>query len=99
MKKLSTAIIAALALLSMGAHAKDGKDRFAACRADFDRLCKDVKPGDGRQMQCMMENRSRLSGECGALIAEKQKKEEEWKRNKAKHQQHSGQDKPTKVKN
>ena len=55
--------------------AKDGADSFAACHQDMQRLCKDVKPGEGRIMKCMMDNESRASAGCAALIAKKREKE------------------------
>ena len=86
MKRL---LFVSLMVLASAAGAKDGKDPFAACRADFERLCKDVKPGEGRQVKCMMENKARTSGACQAVLAEKEQKEKHWKQNqnKVKHQQ------------
>jgi hypothetical protein len=79
-------------------HAKDdGKDPFAVCRADLDRLCKNVQPGEGRQVKCMMDNRANASGECAVMLNKKHEKEQEWKRNKVKHEQEQ-QGKPVKVK-
>ena len=99
MKKISTAAIAALALLSLPALAKEGgKDPFAVCRADMQKFCGDVKPGEGRQVKCMMDNRSRVSGECGEILNKKAKHEQEMregKQNKVKHEQDG---KPNKVK-
>ena len=75
-------------LVSLGAatvvQAKDGKDPFSVCRADIDKLCKNVQPGEGRQVKCMMDNRASASGECAAVLNEKHKKEQEWKANKVK---------------
>jgi hypothetical protein len=84
MKKLCIAIAAA-ALLPAGALAKDGKDPHAACRADMERLCGNVKPGEGRQVKCMMDNRTRVSSACGELLQKKHEKEQAWQRNKVKH--------------
>lgn len=87
-------------LVSLGATtaiAKDGNDPFAVCRADLDRLCKNVKAGDGRQVQCMMDNRAKASPDCAAVLNKKHEKEQEMKRNKVKHEQEQ-QGKPVKVK-
>jgi len=84
MKKL---LFVSMMALAFAAGAKEGgKDPFAACRADFDKLCKDVKPGEGRQVKCMMDNKSRASSACQAVLAEKEAKEKQWKANKVKHE-------------
>lgn len=84
MKRL---LFASLMALAFAASAKDGKDPFAACHADLERLCKDVKPGEGRLVKCMMENKARASGACQAVLAEKEQKQKQWQQNKVKHQQ------------
>lgn len=63
MNRMLTAAL--LLALSATAYAKEGgKDTFAVCRADVDRLCKNVQPGEGRQVQCIVSNRANLSGDC-----------------------------------
>jgi hypothetical protein len=68
-----------LALAASTAAAKDGNDPFAVCHQDMERLCKDVKPGEGRIIKCMMDNQAKASPACAAMIAKK--KEKEAKRN------------------
>jgi hypothetical protein len=80
-------LFASLMALAFAAGAKDGKDPFAACQADMERLCKDVKPGDGRLVKCMMENKSRASSGCQAVLAEKEQKEKQAQQNKVKQPQ------------
>jgi len=80
-------LFASLMALAFAAGAKDGKDPFAACHADLEVLCKDVKPGEGRLVKCMMEKRSRASSGCQAVLAEKEQKEKQWQQNKVKHPQ------------
>jgi hypothetical protein len=41
-----------------------------ACRADVERLCKDIKPGDGRIRECMRAHHDELSDGCKAAIKE-----------------------------
>jgi hypothetical protein len=65
----------AFALAASTAAAKDGNDPFAACHQDMERLCKDVKPGEGRIIKCMMDNQAKASPACAALIAKKKEKE------------------------
>ena len=74
--------------LSLAAQAKDGNDDFNACKADMERLCSSVKPGEGRQVKCMMENKSRTSSACQAVLAKKEQKEKEWQENKANKVKH-----------
>ena len=97
---MKKSLFAILLLAATAAHAKDGKDPFAVCRADFDRLCKNVPPGEGRQVKCMMENRASTSGECKAVLQKKHEKEQAWQQNKVnkvKYDQEQ-QGKPGKVK-
>ena len=89
---MKSVLFASLMALAFAANAKDGKDPFAVCHADMERLCKDVKPGEGRLVKCMMENKSRASSGCQAVLAEKEQKEKQWQQNKpqqnkVKHQQ------------
>ena len=92
MKKV---LFALLMGLSLAAIAKDDGNDFAACKADFERLCKDVKPGDGRQVRCMMDNKARTSPQCQAVLAKKEEKDKQWKANKqVKHEQQAKHQKP-----
>ena len=95
MKSFLVAMLVALGATT--AMAKDGKDQSSVCRADLEKFCKNVQPGEGRQVKCLMDNRSKASGECAVVLNEKHRKEQEWKANKVKHEQEQ-QDKPIKVK-
>lgn len=45
--------------------ARAGRDgRSNVCEADAAKLCKDVKPGEGRVRDCLQKNIKKLSGEC-----------------------------------
>jgi hypothetical protein len=45
-----------------------------ACADDVQKLCKDVKPGEGRIIGCLKDNSDRLSNECrDKLVAAKKK--------------------------
>ena len=52
-----------------------GED-FAACKQDYERFCKGVQPGGGRIMQCMVDNRTRVSAPCAAVLDAKEKEEQ-----------------------
>ena len=41
-----------------------------ACHDDVERLCKDVKPGEGRIRECLHAHRDELSAGCQAAIRE-----------------------------
>jgi hypothetical protein len=83
MKRLVLAAL--LASLSAAAYAKDdGKDPFAACKPDLERLCKSVQPGEGLIMKCMMDNKASASAPCRALLDKKQEEEAKYRANKHK---------------
>ena len=70
-------VFTALLACATAAFAKDeGPDPAAACKADFERLCKGVQPGDGRIMKCMMDNKSHVSPACAAAMKEKEQGEQ-----------------------
>jgi hypothetical protein len=92
--KTKSIVFASLMVLSLAAQAKEGGNNdFTVCKADMERLCSSVKPGDGRLVKCMMENKSRASSGCQAVLAKKEQKEKAWqphqqsKPNKVKHPQ------------
>jgi len=47
------------------------------CEADVEKFCKDVQPGEGRQIRCLQGHESELSGGCRQLMTEKSK-EKPW---------------------
>jgi hypothetical protein len=50
------------------------KEAHEACADDVQKLCKDVKPGEGRIVRCLKDNSDRLSNECrDKLMAAKKK--------------------------
>lgn len=65
-------LLLAAVMLSPGVQAKDdGKNELAACRADMEKFCRNVEPGEGRQMKCMYDLRDKLQPACAALVSEK----------------------------
>jgi hypothetical protein len=51
------------------ARAHQAKD---ACAPDVERLCKGVKPGEGRVVGCLRKNEAQLSEACRATMKPKQ---------------------------
>jgi Cysteine rich repeat len=52
---------------------KKAKDAHQACEADAQKFCKDVKPGQGRIVKCLMAHEKDLSPECKAKMTEAKK--------------------------
>jgi hypothetical protein len=48
-----------------------------ACREDVAKFCKDVQPGGGRVLKCMMEHENELSPACKANMGEMKMKVQE----------------------
>jgi hypothetical protein len=68
---------------------KEFQEAQAACKGDVDKLCKDVKPGEGRIMKCLKEHENDLSAECKA---ERTKIKEHHKGMKGMHGDHGDHD-------
>ncbi|HWK86918.1 MAG TPA: cysteine rich repeat-containing protein [Xanthobacteraceae bacterium] len=66
MRLVLTAVFAA-SLLSLGfsapSQAQTAEQR-AACKDDFQKLCKGVMPGGGRVMKCLSEHKDKVSEAC-----------------------------------
>jgi cysteine rich repeat protein len=48
-----------------------GREVHAACRDDARKLCRDVKPGEGRIARCLHEHREELSPGCRENMPER----------------------------
>jgi len=46
------------------------------CKADREKLCPGIKPGDGKLGECMKQHEAELSAEC---VAERKERQEAWK--------------------
>jgi hypothetical protein len=69
---MKTMLTIAAVLLTAGAVLAGGKgEGKGPCRADLEKFCKEVKPGEGRKMECLRSHEAGLSAECKANLAEK----------------------------
>ena len=55
-----------------------GGGGFKSCKPDIEKFCKGVKPGEGRILECLKENRERLTGECKQTMTEAKEKMKEF---------------------
>jgi hypothetical protein len=60
-----------------GARAGKRGDKNNVCAADTQKLCKDVKPGEGRVRDCLIKNAGKLSDDCKARTEKMKVKLEE----------------------
>lgn len=74
MKKI--ALLSGMLLLCApaGLRAQDEAGKQGPCKADYEKLCKDVKPGQGRILQCMKEHQADLSKGCRERLAKAKEK-------------------------
>lgn len=69
---LATALCLAATSAGLAAELSWG-DKLAlqkSCGSDLKSLCGAVERGDGRMMQCIADNQSKLSTQCAATIAQ-----------------------------
>jgi Cysteine rich repeat len=45
-----------------------------ACKSDSEKLCSQVKSGDGRQLRCLASNKAQLSDQCRQKVEEVEKR-------------------------
>lgn len=66
MKRLFVAAACLTVFLSTHALAESGRagNSGNTCKEDLEKFCKDVKPGEGRIIKCLMEHKDQLSGGC-----------------------------------
>jgi hypothetical protein len=43
---------------------------ISACEADADKYCLKVKPGNGRMVSCLKENKTKIDKKCTAALKE-----------------------------
>jgi cysteine rich repeat protein len=69
---LTLGVLALGLLLLCPAGSAQAQERAArgACKADVEKLCKDVKPGEGRIAQCLKSNEANVSAGCKEAMAQ-----------------------------
>ncbi len=71
--RLGFPILAALVFLQTGTVQAEDLE-IGACRADAEKLCKDVRPGDGRMARCLKQHEASVSPACkDAMVRARQK--------------------------
>ena len=81
--------VSTLGLLST-AFAEKGDHHNGPCKDDYQKFCKDVKPGGGAIMKCMKEHEADLSQGCKDHRAEmKEKRKERRKDHMKTHDSHA----------
>ncbi len=65
--------VAALVFLPAGA-VQEQELGTGACRADAEKLCKDVQPGDGRLARCLKQREASVSPACKDAMAQARQK-------------------------
>lgn len=67
MRLLGPCVFLAASLLATSAMAQTAAER-AACRSDFQKLCKGTKPGGGRGLACLSQQRDQLGEACRKVV-------------------------------
>jgi len=82
MKKSSMVLIVAMLFLMIPLMAQSEEiHRTGACKADFDKFCKGVKPGQGRIVRCMQAHENELSPACrDQIAADKEERAQEFRK-------------------
>ena len=71
--RLGFPILAALVFLVTGTVQAEDLET-GACRAEAEKLCKDVRPGDGRMARCLKQHEASVSPACkDAMVRARQK--------------------------
>ena len=74
MKRILGAYLLVIGALSMVSIAQaEEREGSGACRADVQKLCKEVQPGGGRMAACLKQHESAISPGCRERMAEARK--------------------------
>ena len=72
--QLGFSILAVFFLLQAGPVLAQEQAGLGACQPDVEKLCKDVKPGEGRIARCLKQNEANLSPACKDAMAQARQK-------------------------
>lgn len=61
---MKTTFISAAVIMLFAAGAARAQEGARPCKADIEKFCKDVKPGEGRIIACLKEHEAELSADC-----------------------------------
>ena len=79
MKKSSIVLIVAFLFLLVPLMVQsEERHRTGPCKADFEKFCKDVKPGQGRIAKCMKAHENELSPACRDKIEADREKAQDF---------------------
>ena len=68
-------LIAALLCACQTAFAQEmTAEQRNACMGDYQKYCKDTKPGGGRIITCLAKSNDKLTAECQKVLAEARKR-------------------------
>ena len=67
---MKTTLLSAAVLMLFAAGAARAQQGDRPCKADEEKFCKDVKPGEGRIIACMKAHEAELSDTCKARQSE-----------------------------
>jgi hypothetical protein len=73
-------IIAVMFLGVMSVAQSQEVNKIGPCKDDIEKLCKDVKPGQGRILKCMREHENELSPVCKDHVLAAREKAESFLR-------------------
>jgi hypothetical protein len=65
---ITSFFVLAASVSSSLAHPAGGGAVREACRADVEKLCQGIRPGDGRLRACLKSNKDRISEGCKTAI-------------------------------
>lgn len=63
---MKTTVLSAAVLMLFAAGAARAEEGARPCKADIEKFCKDVKPGEGRIIACLKAHEAELSTDCKA---------------------------------
>jgi Cysteine rich repeat len=84
--KLALYVPFAAALLLLSPQSSFGHETHP-CKADREKLCSGIKPGDGKLGECLKQHEAELSSECAA---ERKERHEAWRNVRANCKQETG---------